>query len=214
MFEFEADHPLGKAAHFRTQGLAIAFVRGVLGLDHGAAAHNVRVAFPRTTPLGGALMEPQDPGTFAKVVALLRAGASLDNVSDNASAETVLQQWEAEVVTMHGRPLNDESRFHIAANVATVNALVADVRRAGGSWKLWTLLSPTAYFFSEARLTDSHTGRPRRCSGSGRRSRAVKLRLRRRRRAISRGSSRRICRRKSRGACSRTGTRGTSFARR
>ena len=119
-------------------------------------------------------MEPQDPGTFAKVVALLRAGASLDNVSDNASAETVLQQWEAEVVTMHGRPLNDESRFHIAANVATVNALVADVRRAGGSWKLWTLLSPTAYFFSEARLTDSHTGRPRRCSGSGRRSRAVK----------------------------------------
>ena len=39
MFEFEADHPLGKAAHFRTQGLAIAFVRGVLGLDHGAAAH-------------------------------------------------------------------------------------------------------------------------------------------------------------------------------
>ena len=174
MFEFEADHPLGKAAHFRTQGLAIAFVRGVLGLDHGAAAHNVRVAFPRTTPLGGALMEPQDPGTFAKVVALLRAGASLDNVSDNASAETVLQQWEAEVVTMHGRPLNDESRFHIAANVATVNALVANVRRAGGSWKLWTLLSPTAYFFSEARLTDSHTGRPRRCSGSGRRSRAVK----------------------------------------
>ena len=77
------------------------------------------------------------------------------------------------VVAMHGRPLNDESRFHIAANVATVNALVADVRRAGGSWKLWTLLSPTAYFFSEARLTDSHTGRPRRCSGSGRRSRAV-----------------------------------------
>ena len=57
---------------------------------------------------------------------------------------------------MHGRPLNDESRFHIAANVATVNALVADVRRAGGSWKLWTLLSPTAYFFSEVRLTDSH----------------------------------------------------------
>ena len=139
-----------------------------------ATGDNVRVAFPRTTPLGGALMEPQDPGTFAKVVALLRAGASLDNVSDNASAETVLQQWEAEVVTMHGRPLNDESRFHIAANVATVNALVADVRRAGGSWKLWTLLSPTAYFFSEARLTDSHTGRPRRCSGSGRRSRAVK----------------------------------------
>ena len=74
----------------------------------------------------------------------------------------------------YGRPLNDESRFHIAANVATVNALAADVRRAGGSWKLWTLLSPTAYFFSEARLTDSHTGRPRRCSGSGRRSRAVK----------------------------------------
>ena len=122
-------------------------------------------------------LEPQDPGTFAKVVALLRAGASLDNVSDNASAETVLQQWEAEVVTMHGRPLNDESRFHIAANVATVNALVADVRRAGGSWKLWTLLSPTgqkAMFFVGARLTDSHTGRPRRCSGSGRRSRAVK----------------------------------------
>ena len=118
--------------------------------------------------------------------------------------------------TMHGRPLNDESRFHIAANVATVNALVADVRRAGGSWKLWTLLSPTgqkAMFFVGARLTDSHTGRPRRCSGSGRRSRAVKLRLRRRRRAISRGSSRRICRRKSRGACSRTGTRGTSCRR-
>ena len=142
-----------------------------------ATGDNVRVAFPRTTPLGGALMEPQDPGTFAKVVALLRAGASLDNVSDNASAETVLQQWEAEVVTMHGRPLNDESRFHIAANVATVNALVVDVRRAGGSWKLWTLLSPTgqkAMFFVGARLTDSHTGRPRRCSGSGRRSRAVK----------------------------------------
>ena len=78
---------------------------------------------------------------------------------------------------MHGRPLNDDSRFHIAANVATVNALVADVRRAGGSWKLWTLLSQTgqkAMFFVGARLTDSHTGRPRRCSGSGRRSRAVK----------------------------------------
>ena len=185
MFEFEADHPLGKAAHFRTQGLAIAFVRGVLGLDHGAAAQAARdcsrwsrsVAFPRTTPLGGALMEPQDPGTFAKVVALLRAGASLDNVSDNASAETVLQQWEAEVVTMHGRPLSDNFQFPIAANVATVNALVADVRRAGGSWKLWTLLSPTgqkAMFFVGPRLTDSHTGRPRRCSGSGRRSRAVK----------------------------------------
>ena len=84
----------------------------------------------------------------------------------------------------YGRPLNDESRFHIAANVATVNALVADVRRAGGSWKLWTLLSPTAYFFSEARLTDSHTGRPRRCSGSGRRSRAVRWSRRGRRRAI------------------------------
>ena len=99
----------------------------------------------------------------------------MDNVSDNASAETVLQQWEAEVVAAaHGRPLNDDNRFHIAANVATVNALVADVRRAGGSWKLWTLLSPTAYFFSEARLTDSHTGRPRRCSDSGRRSRAVR----------------------------------------
>ena len=143
-----------------------------------ATGDNVRVAFPRTTPLGGALMEPQGPGTFAKVVALLRAGASLDNVSDNASAETVLQQWEAEVVAAaHGRPLNDDNRFHIAANVATVNALVADVRRAGGSWKLWTLLSPTgqkAMFFVGARLTDSHTGRPRRCSGSGRRSRAVK----------------------------------------
>ena len=119
-------------------------------------------------------MEPQDPGTFAKVVALLRAGASLDNVSDNASAEMVLQQWEAQVVASFGRPLNDDNRLHIAANVATVNALVADVRRAGGSWKQWTLLSPTAYFFSEARLTDSHTGRPRRCSGSGRRSRAVR----------------------------------------
>ena len=119
-------------------------------------------------------MNPQSPGAFAKVVALLRAGASLDNVSDNASAETVLQQWEAEVVALHGRPLSDNPHFPIAANVATVNALVADVRRAGGSWRLWTLLSPTAYFFSEARLTDSHTGRPRRCSGSGRRSRAVK----------------------------------------
>ena len=135
---------------------------------------NVRVAFPRMTPLGGALMNPQGPGTFAKVVALLRAGASLDNVSNDASAETVLQQWETEVVASVGRPLNDENRFHIAANVATVNALVADVRRAGGSWKQWTLLSPTAYFFSEARLTDSHTGRPRRCSDSGRRSRAVR----------------------------------------
>jgi len=139
-----------------------------------ATGDNVRVAFPRTTPLGGALMNPQSPGAFAKVVALLRAGASLDNVSDNASAETVLQQWEAEVVALHGRPLSDNPHFPIAANVATVNALVADVRRAGGSWRLWTLLSPTAYFFSEARLTDSHTGRPRRCSGSGRRSRAVR----------------------------------------
>ena len=139
-----------------------------------ATGDNVRVAFPRTTPLGGALMNPQGPGTFAKVVALLRAGASLDNVSNDASAETVLQQWETEVVASVGRPLNDENRFHIAANVATVNALVADVRRAGGSWKQWTLLSPTAYFFSEARLTDSHTGRPRRCSDSGRRSRAVR----------------------------------------
>ena len=119
-------------------------------------------------------MNPQGPGTFAKVVALLRAGASLDNVSDDESAETVLRQWETEVVASHGRPLNDANRFHIAANVATVNALVADVRRAGGSWKQWTLLSPTAYFFSEARLTDSHTGRPRRCSDSGRRSRAVR----------------------------------------
>ena len=113
-----------------------------------ATGDNVRVAFPRMTPLGGALMNPQGPGTFAKVVALLRAGASLDNVSDNASAETVLQQWEAEVVAAaHGRPLNDDNRFHIAANVATVNALVADVRRAGGSWKQWTLLSPKSCVF-------------------------------------------------------------------
>ena len=40
MFAFEVDHPRGKAVHFRTQGLALAFVRGVLGLDHGAAAHD------------------------------------------------------------------------------------------------------------------------------------------------------------------------------
>ena len=139
-----------------------------------ATGDNIRVVFPRTTPLGGALINPQKPGAFAKVRALLRAGASLDNVSDDASAETVLQQWEAEIVASFGRPLNDDTRFHIAANFATVHALVADVRRAGGSWKQWTLLSPTAYFFSEARLTDSHTGRPRRCSDSGRRSRAVR----------------------------------------
>ena len=37
--------------------------------------------------------------------------------------------------------------FDIAANVATVNALVADVRRAGGSWKQWTLLSPKSCVF-------------------------------------------------------------------
>jgi hypothetical protein len=169
--------------HALLQILALAVVRGVLRAvgrkdkrteTTPATGDLVRVAFPRTTPLGGALFNPQSPGAFAKVRALLRAGASLDNVSDDASAEAVLQQWEAEVVAMHGRPLNDESRFHIAANVATVNALVADVRRAGGSWKQWTLLSPTAYFFSEARLTDSHTGRPRRCSDSGRRSRAVR----------------------------------------
>ena len=169
-----SDSPLGPFA-----GDMIAAIAAAPGCDVNkkttpATGDNIRVVFPRTTPLGGALMEPQDPGTFAKVVALLRAGASLDNVSDNASAEMVLQQWEAEVVASFGRPLNDDNRLHIAANVATVNALVADVRRAGGSWKLWTLLSPTAYFFSEARLTDSHTGRPRRCSDSGRRSRAVR----------------------------------------
>ena len=148
-----SDSPMGPFAGDMVAAIAAAPGCDVNKKTTPATGDNVRVAFPRMTPLGGALMNPQGPGTFAKVVALLRAGASLDNVSNDASAETVLQQWETEVVASVGRPLNDENRFHIAANVATVNALVADVRRAGGSWKQWTLLSPTvqkAMFFVQS----------------------------------------------------------------
>ena len=50
--------------------------------------------YPCQTPLAGALHVPTVNGRFAIVSALLRAGASLDEISGGDSAEACVQRWE------------------------------------------------------------------------------------------------------------------------
>ena len=100
--------------------------------------------YPCQTPLAGALRAPAVNGRFAIVSALLRAGASLDEISNGDSAEACVRRrtaWMREsniendreatppVVTPQGMTISgSEARPH-GANLASLKALLAITRR-------------------------------------------------------------------------------------
>jgi hypothetical protein len=100
--------------------------------------------YPSQTPLAGALLAPHENGRFAIVSALLRAGASLDEISNGDSAEACVRRrtaWMREsnikndreatppVVTPQGMMVyGSEARPH-GANLASLKALLAITRR-------------------------------------------------------------------------------------
>ena len=100
--------------------------------------------YPCQTPLAGALLAPHENGRFSIVSALLRAGASLDEISNGDSAEACVRRrtaWMREsniendreatppVVTPQGMTISgSEARPH-GANLASLKALLAITRR-------------------------------------------------------------------------------------
>ena len=107
--------------------------------------------YPCQTPLAGALRAPAVNGRFAIVSALLRAGASLDEISGGDSAEACVQRWEEKWmpdpsdVRNHDREAMPPpvipgftvsgSAFEAmpdGANLASLKALLAITRRARG----------------------------------------------------------------------------------